>query len=473
MPEKENLLVWFWKQAFGSDELTAYTAEYTWESNQMAHAMMGFAIAVVWLRLAVGRWARYRQTLGDPGAEPKWTWPMRFRWVRSSIDLSTFALFGLIPLKELADILYDRTAFTDSPVPPNKWPLLFDSITDIAFWWTGMFLAAAVVGGWWTAVKTSHLADALSHREKMIRTAIPIVGLLVCVAFWYFYAAPQWLNQKRTFDQSDMPFNYTRLAVLAGEKPEGLYFAPNSPVKWAQLKTFREEVADATEKPPQRHYVIIGGTPKDRSRLAVSMGSEYAFKLRANDPAKTPVEFTRVKYVSAPAALERPEVFTESALQKVIECVVIDDLDSVMQLAETSPSGSSKVLEKFRIPQKKPDAKLDPALAKKLKLPESYPQMGADERKNYQRPIFGLDGGSEATVGDSARAAKFIVLGHSVQAHGISTIWVLSGDRTLPKWPMNRARWLKEIAGLVADGDAGALRIIELAEPAEVSKDAK
>ena len=54
-------LDWFLSQAFGSDELTAYTAEYTWNSNQMAHAMMGFALAVVWLRLAISRWERYHR----------------------------------------------------------------------------------------------------------------------------------------------------------------------------------------------------------------------------------------------------------------------------------------------------------------------------------------------------------------------------------------------------------------------------
>src|SRR5438445_715044 len=34
--------------SFGSDMLTAYTAEYAWLSNQMAHAMMGFFLAALW-----------------------------------------------------------------------------------------------------------------------------------------------------------------------------------------------------------------------------------------------------------------------------------------------------------------------------------------------------------------------------------------------------------------------------------------
>ena len=475
MPKNENSLMWFWKQAFGSDELTAYTAEYTWESNQMAHAMMGFAIAAVWLRLAIGRWARHRQFLDENGGatsfpKPK---PTIFQRAWRSLDVSTVVLFALIPLKELVDILFDQTAFRDSAVPPNRWPLLFDSITDITFWWTGMFLAAAVIGGWWTVVKIPRFVTALSRREKVIRTAIPIAGLILCVAFWYLYAAPQWLYQKRTFDQSDMPFNYTRLAVLSGEKPEDRYFATDSKVKWAQLRTFRESVSDAKEKPPQAHYVIIGGTPKERSRLAVSMGSEYAFKLRPHDTAQTPIEFTRVKYVSAPAALERPDVFIEMALGDVIECVIIDDLDSVMQLTETSPSGSAKVLENLKLPEKKRNAKLDPGLARKLKLPDTFPQLKPVERQQYQQPGFSLDGESMPSVGDSARAAKFIVLGFEVQTRGISTIWVLSGDRKLPKWPSNRARWLKEIAGLVANGDEAALRIIELAEPTVAPNDPK
>ena len=44
---------WFMSQAFGSDELTPYTAEYAWNSNQMSHAMMGFALAIVWILLAI------------------------------------------------------------------------------------------------------------------------------------------------------------------------------------------------------------------------------------------------------------------------------------------------------------------------------------------------------------------------------------------------------------------------------------
>lgn len=472
MPEKDNVFVWFWKQAFGSDELTAYNAEYTWESNQMAHAMMGFAIAAVWLRLAIGRWARYREGIETDGGAAKPARPTIFHWAWHSLDVSTFVLFGLIPLKELADILNDRTAFTDSPVPPNQWPLIFDSITDITFWWTGMFLAAVVVGGWWTSVKTGRFARALSRREKFIRTAIPIVGLLICVAFWYFYAATQWLNQKRTFDQSDMPFNYTRLAALAGQKPEAKYFAAASKVKWAELKTFRIEVADANEKPPQRHYVIIGGKPKDRSQLAVSMGSEYAFKLRPHDPAKTKFEFARVKYASAPAALEYPERFTDETIQDVLECVVIDDIDSFMRLAETTPAGSAAALEKLKFPQKLPQAKLDPKLASKLKLPETYPQMSEVERGKFREASPTDDPESEQP---SFRPGKFLGLGEIINKNAISTIWVLSGDRSSdpPRWKENKKYWIEQIAGFIADGDVSKLQIIELADSAPPTEAAK
>ena len=58
---------WFLSQAFGSDDLTAYTAEYTWNSNQMAHAMMGFCLALSSTAIVVevlSRQNRFRTTTG-------------------------------------------------------------------------------------------------------------------------------------------------------------------------------------------------------------------------------------------------------------------------------------------------------------------------------------------------------------------------------------------------------------------------
>lgn len=456
---------WFLSQAFGSDELTAYTAEYTWESNQMAHAMMGFALAVVWLRLAISRWERHRWRLENPRGDGRALGWCGRRWQAvkcrlrevpvlgpalarawHSLDFSTAVLFALIPLKEVADILLDNATFAGSPVQPNRWPLYFDSITDISFWWTGMFLAAAVVGGFGSA-----------RLNGWRRFLLGLGGLIACVLFWYLYAAPVWGDQKRTFDQSGLPFNYIRMAGLPGDRtPDAVVLDPASPVQWKDLEAFREAVA-ASGRPPARHYVVVGGTPAQRSKLAVSMGCEYAFKLRPGDPARTPAERTRVKYVSAPAALERPEVFTDALERKAIECVVIDDLDSVMELAPISRGGSAKAVDRMKLPNPLPKK-----LADTLRLPENYPQLNAAQRQEFQPSDFF---GGDKDVGSAARRAKFEVLGHSVQEIGISTIWVLTGDRTLPAWPTNRERWLNEIAGLVANGDRKSLLEIRLADP--------
>jgi len=273
---------WFLSQAFGSDELTAYTAEYTWESNQMAHAMMGFALAVVWLRLAISRWERHRKWREET-AEGRAATPGLPSRARHSLDFSTAVLFLLIPLKEVADLLLDGATFAGSPVPPNRWPLYFDSLTDISFWWTGMFLAAVVVGGFGSA-----------RLNGWRRFLIGCAGLIACVLAWYLYAAPIWGDQKRTFDQSGLPFNYTRLTVLAaadgklerrlatGEtedalKKEGKTRLLADYKQWeGVLKPFRERVAGPT-RPTAEHYVLTGGTPAQRSKLAVSMGCEFAF----------------------------------------------------------------------------------------------------------------------------------------------------------------------------------------------------
>jgi len=476
--ESPNALYWFWSEAFGSDELTAYTAEYTWNSNQMAHAMMGFALAVVWLRLAISRWMRHQARLkenpeSDPANASGW---IRRNFLKAwhSIDVSTLFLFAIIPLKELTDILFDRSSFAKSPVVPNRWPLYFDSITDISFWWSGKFLAAIIVGGWWTLMTQSTAsknstenggngatgeAISISRCEKIIRTIIPIFGLIACVVFWYWYAAPQWLNQKRTFDQSGMPFNYTRLAKLAGQKKDDSFFTEVSPCKWAQLDSFRKEVS-GDERPPQRHYVIIGGTPQDRSRLAVSMGCEYAFKLRPDLQTRTPADLTFVKYVSAPAALERPESLTDAMLKSVIECVVIDELDSVIHLPEdTTPAAAAKVLE--RAP---PNLKLSTKTAQRLKLPENFQDLTKEHKQGMQPPPV-MGNYSPERFGAEARRIKFELLGNIVRENNISTIWVITGDRTLPAWPANRERWLTEITRLVANGDKNDIQVIELADP--------
>lgn len=117
---------------FGSDVYENYTAAYTWNSNQMAHAMMGFAGTTL---LAHGFMAL--------GWSPWWA-----------------LLFFVIPaLKDYTDFKADRTRA--GPIFPTQKAhvreLLVDGLTDNLFWSTGMVFATflAVDGfssGGWTGV---------------------------------------------------------------------------------------------------------------------------------------------------------------------------------------------------------------------------------------------------------------------------------------------------------------------------------
>ncbi len=458
---------WFLSQAFGSDELTAYTAEYTWESNQMAHAMMGFALAVVWLRLAISRWERHQWRLENPDADgraPGWCgrqWQAgkcglkkvpvlgpALAWAWHSLDFSTAVLFALIPLKEVADILLDNATFAGSPVQPNRWPLYFDSITDISFWWTGMFLAAAVVGGFGSA-----------RLNGWRRFLLGLGGLIACVAFWYLYAAPIWGDQKRTFDQSGLPFNYTRLAVLAaddkkwqdrlarGETEDELRKKGKSRLladygQWeGVLKGFRERTAGPTT-PAAEHYVVLGGTPEQRTRLAVAMGCEFALALRGRSEAwateyRTATEdderrkdlLTRVKYVTAVAGLERPQVLLPL---RYVECLVIDDVNVFIPPPfEADHSDIRAAKAAARPTGKAADANQGPPLEPSI---------------------------------DSVRRGHYKLLGEKAKENDIGTIWVLTGSRNVSEWEQRKEDWLDAIARTVKV-DKAKLQLIVLAEP--------
>jgi hypothetical protein len=388
---------------------------------------MGFALAAVWLTFAVRRWERNQK-------KPAVSRPSSLGRAYRSLDVSTLVLFALIPLKDGFDIWLDTEEYKRTPIPPAKWPIRYDSITDVLFWWSGMFAGAILIGayyqkdlkGWW-------------------RTRIPIVLCGICFGFAYFLERPVWLDQKRTFDASGLPFNYTRLPVLAAQPPgEGkVELNPNSPVQWPELKDFRDAVS-GDERPAPRHYVIFGGTPAQRSKLAVSMGCEYALALRKPRPKDWQTDFDkadesgkaeltklllrRVRYVTAPAVLERSEQFQEYLHRAVVECIVIDDLS-----VATSLTGGG------------------------LNAPELV-----DRAKLTPEQVLELERRIES---DRKRKEKYDKLGQLVRGYQIGTVWVLTGDRTLPAWDDDRKRWLNEIAKLVADGDRKAVLEIHLADP--------
>lgn len=486
--ERRSAFQWFVSQAFGSDELTPYTAEYAWNSNQMAHAMMGFCLAACWLLFAVSLKPKPTGPAPADGPNPPApgpapadaTGPNQTRgplagflgWTRKlPLDVFAVVLFALIPVKEAVDLLLDGANYADSPVKPNIWRLVFDSVTDISFWWTGMFLAATAIG-WF--VRGSY------------RTLIPLGGLVACIGFWYFVAAPVWLNQKRTFDKSGMPFNYTRLAVLPGERdgPRKVTFAPASPTQWADLEGLRNSVVESP-RPPQAHYVLFGGHPDVRSRLAVSMGCEFAFKLRWGDTGATGDDLVRVRYLSAATALERPKLLEQFALAR-LECVVVDHLDVTMDRpSDRRPERYLPALEAEARANPNKSAVVSGRLLEKHKLGrwaslKPQPQAGNGDAvqlttgdiEEIKREVA-----ATAPVGPPApptpkddRLNAIIQIGGKAKQAGVSTIWVLTGfDGGLnvaahTDWERRKTAWISEIA-LILDVDPGTLKLIELTEP--------
>lgn len=467
---QQSSFSWFIGQAFGSDELTPYTAEYAWNSNQMAHAMMGFCIAVCWLLFIIAL---------RPGEEPRPTTKEKtvesakdddsifetiFRWLqRRPMWVYVVFLFAMIPLKEVADILLDMGNYSGSPVKPNMPRLVFDSVTDISFWWSGMFLAAALIG-WFI-------------EGRWYRGGIPTVGLLLCILFWWQFAAPLWLNQKRTFDRSGMPFNYTRLVVQSGRNV--IPFQNDATEEWKHLEDFRNAVV-ATEhpnKPPQKHFIIFGGLPEDRSRLAVGMGCEFAFKLRRGDEKATGDDLIRVQYASASVVLERPQSLLVAKRER-LECVVIDELDvSIRRPSQIDPETRLYFYENTAKAVPRKGVRVPKELLESLKLDKipglNTPLANAPKMVEIDNIEIGkirdkLGKKKSETSNDlAARLEIFRELGHLAHDAKVSTIWVLGGyagpegSETRKQWEKQRDQWITEIATLL-EVDEKELRKIEL-----------
>ena len=457
---------YFVSMAFGSDELTPYTAQYSWNSNQMAHAMMGFFLAIFWLFFVI---SHRPGTDGEPKAPTGWRARLLGWFQRRPMWLYVVALFGSIPLKEAADVLLDASNYSGSPVSANMPRLLFDSVTDISFWWTGMFLAALMIG-WF------------QQNERALRGGVPTVGLILCVLFWWKFAGPIWQNQKQTFDNSGMPFNYVRLAVQSGR--DMIPFQDDRKAAWGQIEAFRTGIVNAEGgKPPQTHFVIFGGTPEDRSRLAVGMGCEYAFKLRGSAKFPNDTESIRALYVSAAALLERPQTLERARLDR-LECVVIDDLD-------VTTRRPSMVDPKTRLQWYKKMAKADPERKVKVEK-ELIEQLKPGRTPDGKAPPAGTAEQVEVSLAELNEIEKaapppppnpanpsnvleerleiFRKLGSKAKSSNVGTIWVLSGfsgpDKTPAHaaWIKRRDDWVKEIAETLGE-DVKALKIIELVEP--------
>ncbi len=357
-----DLLRTFWRNSFGSDELEHYTAEYTWLANQMAHAMMAFCLVTCWalfvfnmkqrakseaeklaaLRLRVAAEEKAESAEATSPAAPAQAREElaaaeakvaeRGWFTRQLFDASTDLLmtlpFLLLVLKEIVDITSDAIQFSGGPVAQRYRNPLLDSVTDLTFWYAGMFLALLIASRYFD--------------QQRYRLPGALIGFGVCLGIGYFWLGTVWQNQKKVFDRSGLPLNYVRLVKLSNEwnnssRPGGHPFRDerrdlqNHMLADIQALAAGDDEGARSGEPTAHavrgHFVLTGGFPEDRSKLAVSIGCEFAFRLRFDERSPSEAELRKVIYTTAVQALDHPEGLLNDNSKSALRCVIIDDLD--------------------------------------------------------------------------------------------------------------------------------------------------
>jgi hypothetical protein len=256
--------------SFGSDMLTAYTAEYAWLANQMAHAMMGFFLAAIWAF-----------------AQSTYHWPGTCVWMPLAVPL----------LKEVTDYLIDAV-FRQHTFALNHTELIGDGLTDIFFWSFGMLLAIGTFG-----------FDAVNW---YVVGGTVVVGVPATLVLLF----KVWLPRERMFDFSRMPFNYVRL-VKYPDPTELL--GPDDVKKILDYQEFAR-THESRNVRAGRHVLLAGGRPVDRSAMAVSLGCEFIGWWKG------------VYMISAVKLLEDPSRMTTACRMAAdykarVHCLIIDDLN--------------------------------------------------------------------------------------------------------------------------------------------------
>lgn len=269
---------------FGSDVYVNYTAVYTWNSNQMAHAMMGFAGT----SLLIGGFA-------ELGAGPWWG-----------------LLFAIIPaLKDITDYGVDlkRAGHIFRTTDDHVRELRQDGLTDNWFWNAGtlfaVFLAVAMRdGGWGTIILL------------VIAVVWALIGILLI--------APKFVGQKRLFDVSALPY-FFRLPNFAGN--------PLAVIRVGETDEQREEdraaavkaVEDFTyERGDAPNHLMLFGPPRCRkTTLASAIGS--GLTVRDRKVRYIPLS-TLVDELGTPPPSDRAD--TEPVPPQTADMVIVDDVDA-------------------------------------------------------------------------------------------------------------------------------------------------
>ncbi|MEQ8965512.1 MAG: hypothetical protein RID91_06785 [Azospirillaceae bacterium] len=270
--------------AFGSDVYEDYTAVYTWQSNQMAHAMMGFAGTTLLAHAIV--------TLG---ANPWWA-----------------LAFAVIPaLKDLTDYAVDLTR--TGPIFPttdaHRAEMRADGLTDNLFWIIGTLLAAFL------AVSAGGKGPAF-YALALVAAAVTVGGILG--------PGRRWTARKLGFDEAGLPFffrlpNFTGNPVRATELPadDGAAAAEGG----------RADAVRAVEAVTYGHdgaadHLIVSGPPRCRkTTLAAGIGSGLTVR---GVGVRYLSQAALIDVLSAPPPTDRAR--TEPVTPESVDTVIVDDL---------------------------------------------------------------------------------------------------------------------------------------------------
>ena len=221
---------------FGSDVYTHYTAAYTWESNQMAHAMMGVA----------------GTTLLVHGA------------LRLDLPIWYGLWFLLIPfLKDCADYRVDchDSGNVFKLTCEHHLELMKDGVTDFFFWATGTSIAIFL---------------ASNMTEDNLSTWLAFLVVVLLSLSGYFFVKKPYTEQKRRYDSSGLPF-YFRLPSFQG-KIQRVYTVKMSegkvscqPVRGNVVSEIECFVNGSTTN--EQHLILIGPPRSHKTTLASAIGS--------------------------------------------------------------------------------------------------------------------------------------------------------------------------------------------------------
>ncbi|MCY3872703.1 MAG: hypothetical protein OXF88_00240 [Rhodobacteraceae bacterium] len=278
--------------AFGSDVYTHYTAVYTWNSNQMAHAMMGFAGTMLFIHAAT----------------------------RLGLEFWYGAFFYVLPLlKDITDVVADLSVRTHQfkMKAAHRREIWLDALTDNFFWTAGLMLALFVM--------------AMSCEDRPWWSCLIILAVFLIFTIGIFVAKRHFNEQKKQFDVSGLPY-YFRLPRYSGK------LSANSNNDSSERKPIEEVENFVYEDRARASHLLIYGPPRSfKTTLAVAIGSGLTVRRRA------------VRYLSKSRLIEECAPATPADRSTAVpipphkaDVVIVDDLDKPDGLQDILPALANK-----------------------------------------------------------------------------------------------------------------------------------